>query len=56
MSDITITEIACEPCKLCKGEMHGGALHNPDILEREVRQGVCDACYGMDIAASEGLI
>ena len=52
----TITEVATEPCKLCKGEMHGGALHDRDTLNREVRQGVCDGCNAQEIAASEGLI
>ena len=49
----TITEVAIKPCKLCGFEMHGGPMHDPDTLRSEVRRGVCNSCYALDVAAGD---
>jgi len=49
----TISKIAIKPCKVCGAKMHGDPVHDADELRSEVRRGVCNSCYALDVAAGD---
>lgn len=52
---IRVVEIPDEPnrCNICGSELDGGPLKDPETLAKEIRDGVCDSCYTMEVSAGD---